>query len=53
MSASAPARPRVTVDGKFFRLGGRKFVVKGVTYGPLFTGAAERRSGKAKARQAV
>ena len=26
---------RVQVDGKFFRLGGRKFYVKGVTYGPF------------------
>ena len=28
-------RARVTVDGKFFRLDGRKFHPKGVTYGPL------------------
>jgi glycosyltransferase involved in cell wall biosynthesis len=27
--------PRVTVDGKFFRCEGRKFFVKGVTYGPF------------------
>ena len=26
---------RVTVDGKFFRLGANKFYVKGVTYGPF------------------
>src|SRR5690606_15435852 len=26
---------RATVDGKFFRLGGRKFPIKGVTYGPF------------------
>jgi glycosyltransferase involved in cell wall biosynthesis len=26
---------RVTVDGKFFRNGGRKFHIKGVTYGPF------------------
>src|SRR3974390_1485751 len=26
---------RVRVDGKFFRLGDRKFHVKGVTYGPF------------------
>lgn len=26
---------RATVDGKFFRLGGRKFHIKGVTYGPF------------------
>jgi len=36
-----PANPRarVTVDGKFFRLAGRKFHPKGVTYGPLVPGA--------------
>ena len=28
-------RPRVRVDGKFFRLGEDKFWVKGVTYGPF------------------
>jgi GT2 family glycosyltransferase len=28
-------RARVTVDGKFFRLGDTKFAVKGVTYGPF------------------
>src|SRR5688500_7382866 len=31
----APPPPRVRVDGKFFRLGGKKFYVKGVTYGPF------------------
>lgn len=32
----APARlPRVTVDGKGFRLGPSKFIIKGVTYGPF------------------
>src|SRR5580692_6035915 len=31
--ASTPAR--VTVDGKFFRLGGKKFYLKGVSYGPF------------------
>ena len=29
------ARDRVRVDGKFFRLGDRKFHVKGITYGPF------------------
>ena len=29
------ASERVTIDGKFFRLGERKFCVKGVTYGPF------------------
>src|SRR6185436_6874509 len=27
--------PRVAADGKFFRLGSRKFFIKGVTYGPF------------------
>ncbi len=35
MAAEAHARPRVTVDGKFFRLGAAKFHVKGVAYGPF------------------
>ncbi|MBI3881362.1 MAG: glycosyltransferase [Verrucomicrobia bacterium] len=35
MDAASSPRPRVTVDGKFFRLGGKKFYVKGVTYGPF------------------
>ncbi len=35
-AAAAPPRPpRVTLDGKFFRLGAEKFWVKGVTYGPF------------------
>src|SRR2546429_6845412 len=33
--AEASSRLRVSVDGKFFRLGEKKFYVKGVTYGPL------------------
>ncbi|MFM1769978.1 MAG: hypothetical protein RJA22_2507 [Verrucomicrobiota bacterium] len=34
--ADVPAPlPRARVDGKFFRAGGRKFAVKGVTYGPF------------------
>jgi GT2 family glycosyltransferase len=28
-------RPRVTVDGKFFRRGAEKFFIRGVTYGPF------------------
>lgn len=34
-TATTPRPPRVTVDGKFFRLGAEKFWVKGVTYGPF------------------
>ena len=32
---STLTKDRVVVDGKFFRLGERKFYVKGVTYGPF------------------
>ena len=32
---------RVSVDGKFFRLGGRKFHPKGVAYGPFAPNAAD------------
>jgi len=35
MTTSPSASQRVRVDGKFFRVGGRKFHVKGVTYGPF------------------
>lgn len=35
MAVAASPRPRVVLDGKFFRLGEKKFYVKGVAYGPL------------------
>jgi O-antigen biosynthesis protein len=35
MAVSTNSKERVKVDGKFFRLGQRKFHVKGVTYGPF------------------
>src|SRR2546423_326408 len=35
MAVSASSRSRVSVDGKFFRLGQMKFYVKGVAYGPF------------------
>lgn len=35
MAAAASLRPRISVDGKFFRLGEKKFYVKGLTYGPF------------------
>ena len=35
MAVAGASRPRVVVDGKFFRLGDKKFYVKGVAYGPL------------------
>jgi O-antigen biosynthesis protein len=40
MNSLPPTSERVTVDGKFFRCGGRKFYVKGVTYGPFAPNAA-------------
>ena len=38
MAGNLTKRPRVTVDGKFFRLGESKFYVKGITYGPFAPG---------------
>jgi glycosyltransferase involved in cell wall biosynthesis len=35
MAANETSRLRVTLDGKFFRLGQKKFYVKGVSYGPF------------------
>src|SRR5260370_25768978 len=35
MPTVASSSLRVTVDGKFFRLGGDKFFIKGITYGPF------------------
>jgi GT2 family glycosyltransferase len=35
MTSASHAAPRVSVDGKFFRLGREKFYVCGVTYGPF------------------
>ncbi len=35
MAVAVPSRPRVTVDGKFFRLGETKFFVRGIAYGPF------------------
>lgn len=35
MAGPASSNPRVTVDGKFFRLGEKKIFVKGVAYGPF------------------
>ena len=36
--ASSSSTARVTVDGKFFRLGDKKFYPKGITYGPFAPG---------------
>lgn len=35
MSVPGRTGPRVRVDGKFFRLGDKKFYLKGITYGPF------------------
>src|SRR5215510_9632950 len=35
MAVADSSRPRVSVDGKFFRLGQKKFHVRGVAYGPF------------------
>src|SRR5438105_2114879 len=40
MAVAASSRLRVSVDGKFFRLGEKKFYVKGVAYGPFAPNAA-------------
>src|SRR5258708_35131194 len=35
MESAAPSKSRVSVDGRFFQLGGKRFCVKGVAYGPF------------------
>src|SRR5213593_4818249 len=40
MALELSSRTRVSVDGKFFRLGEKKFSVKGVAYGPFAPNAA-------------
>jgi beta-galactosidase/beta-glucuronidase len=40
MAVAASSTARVSVDGKFFRLGGTKFYAKGVAYGPFAPNAA-------------
>ncbi|MCX6893435.1 MAG: glycosyltransferase [Verrucomicrobia bacterium] len=40
MAVAASSRPRISVDGKFFRLGEKKFHVKGLAYGPFAPNAA-------------
>ena len=52
MAVAASSPPRVRVDGKFFRLGEKKFFVKGLAYGPLPPGvtgepfASEEQTGR-------
>jgi GT2 family glycosyltransferase len=40
MADAVSSRPRASVGGKFFRLGEKKFFVKGVAYGPFAPNAA-------------
>tara|TARA_Y100001934_G_scaffold243661_1_gene300464 strand:+ start:1801 stop:4479 length:2679 start_codon:yes stop_codon:yes gene_type:complete len=40
MAEATQDKRRVTIDGKFFRLGEKKFYVKGLTYGPFAPNAA-------------
>lgn len=40
MTSAGQGSPRVSVDGKFFRLGKAKFFIKGVAYGPFSPNAA-------------
>jgi GT2 family glycosyltransferase len=40
MAMAVASRPRVRVDGKFFRLGEKKFYVKGLAYGPFAPNAS-------------
>lgn len=40
MPSAASSLPRVSVDGKFFRLGREKFYLRGIAYGPFAPNAA-------------
>ena len=40
MALAPTIHPRVSIDGKFFRLGENKFPIKGATYGPFAPNAA-------------
>lgn len=40
MTSAGQSAPRVSVDGKFFRLGKAKFFLKGLAYGPFAPNAA-------------
>jgi O-antigen biosynthesis protein len=40
MAVAASSAPRVSVDGKFFRLGEKKFCAKGLAYGPFAPNSA-------------
>jgi len=51
MVVAVSSRPRVSVDGKFFRLGEKKFFVRGVAYGPFAPQAGSAEPGFASPEQ--
>jgi len=51
MTPAGPSKSRVWADGKFFRLGTRKYHVKGVAYGPFAPNASPDKSGFASLEQ--
>ncbi|HXP63801.1 MAG TPA: glycoside hydrolase family 2 TIM barrel-domain containing protein, partial [Dongiaceae bacterium] len=51
MQVAPSTRPRVSVDGKFFRLGEKRFYVKGAAYGPLAPAAGSDVPGLASPEQ--
>ena len=51
MVSAGSSKSRVCADGKFFRLGGRRFHVKGVAYGPFAPNAGPDKSGFASLEQ--
>lgn len=51
MAVAALSPPRVIVDGKFFRLGEKKFYVKGLAYGPFAPNGGPPESGFASPAQ--
>src|SRR3974390_3181650 len=48
MAVAVPSRLRISVDGKFFRLGEKKFYVKGGSYGPFAADPEGERSATAE-----
>jgi GT2 family glycosyltransferase len=43
MASAASSNDRIVLDGKFFRCGGEKFYLRGVTYGPFAPNAQRER----------
>src|SRR3974377_1619499 len=51
MAVASPVRSRVSVAGKFFTLGEKKFYAKGVAYGPFAPAGNDNRPGFASPEQ--